>query len=278
MRYISIIKIIRPINLAITFFSVMIAVIVSSSLSQINLDVFLLAFSLIFSVAAGNIINDIIDFEIDKINKPERVLPKGLISIPFAKGLYIFLILLSLILAAIISLDILIVLIGLNLLLLIYSTHLKKIILLSNFIVAFATTLPFILGGIVVNNFEAGLIPAGFAFFTNFIREIIKDIEDIKGDSSKGIQSFPQVGGIKKSIYFVMGLIVLIIILDTFPFLFGVYNAEYFVIIMTFVNPIFVYVLKLLYNNNDLITLKKTSNLVKLNMILGLIAILIGAQ
>jgi geranylgeranylglycerol-phosphate geranylgeranyltransferase len=185
-----------------------------------------------------------------------------LISITFAKGLYAVSVICSLVLAAIISAEVLVILIGLNLLLLLYSTNLKKIILLSNFVVAFATAFPLVLGGIVVNNFMGGLIAAGFAFFTNFIREIIKDVEDIKGDSSEGVQTFPQKVGIDKSIYFVTVLLVLLIILDTFPFLFHIYNAEYFVIIMVVVNPIFVYIIKL----------------IKLSMVIGLIAILIGAQ
>lgn len=277
MKLTAIIKILRPINLIITFISVIISAIISSSFSQITFEVFLMALSVTFSFAAGNVINDVIDFEIDKINRPERVLPQGLLTILSAKILYISSILLSLILAAIISLEILIIMIGLNLLLLLYSTHLKKVILLSNFIVAFATAVPLVLGGIVVGNFEGGLIPAGFAFFTNFIREIIKDIEDIKGDSSKGVATFPQNVGINRSIYVVILLVITLIVLDTFPFVFSIYNVEYFVIIMTFVNPLLVYIIKLLYTNRELSNLRKTSNLLKLTMILGLIAILVGA-
>jgi len=278
MKLAATLKIIRPINLVITFFSVIIAAVISSSLSGISIEVILIAFSVTFSFAAGNVINDIIDFEIDKINRPERVLPQGLLTINFVKVLYVIFISLSLILATIISLEILIIVISLNLLLLLYSTHFKKVILFSNFVVAFATSTPLLLGSIAVHNINEGLIPAGFAFFTNFIREIVKDVEDIEGDRLNDIQTFPQVVGVKRSIRFIMGLVVLIIILDMFPFILGVYSAEYFAIIMTFVNPIFVYILKLLYNNTQLITLKRSSNLVKLNMILGLVAILIGAQ
>lgn len=274
----AVIKILRPINLAITFFSVVIAAVISSSFANLDVYVYIMALLVTFSFAAGNVINDVIDFEIDKINRPERVLPQGLISISFAKGMYVFFVLCSLILAVIISVEVLAILIGLNLLLLLYSTNFKKVILLSNFVVAFATAFPLVLGGIVVDNFMGGLIPAGFAFFTNFIREIIKDIEDIKGDSSEGVQTFPQKVGIDKSIYFVFVLLVLLIILDTFPFLFDIYNAEYFVIIMVVVNPIFVYIIKLLNSQKDLQALRKSSSLIKLSMIIGLVAILIGAQ
>jgi len=278
MKIVAVLKIIRPVNLLITFFSVVISSLISSSLNQIDIYVFLIALSVTFSFAAGNVFNDIIDLEIDRINRPERVLPKELISLSFAKYLLICLFISSLLLSLAVSIDSLITIFFLNLILFFYSSHIKKVILVSNITVAFVTSVPLILGGIVVGNIMGSLIPAGFAFFTNFIREIIKDIEDIKGDSSKGVITFPQKAGVNKAVYFAFFLILLLMLLATFPFLFGIYNAEYFVIIMVFVNPVFVYTLKLLYTNRDLPTLKKVSSLIKLNMILGLIAILIGAQ
>ncbi len=278
MKIVAVIKIIRPVNLLITFFSVIISALISSSINQIDLYVFLIALSVTFSFAAGNVFNDIIDFEIDKINRPERVLPKRLLSLSFAKYLLTSLGLFSLLLSLLVSIEFLIIIFFLNLLLFFYSIHIKKIILISNVTVAFVTSIPLLLGGIVVENIIGSLIPAGFAFFTNFIREIIKDIEDIKGDSSEGVITFPQKVGINKSVYFTSILIILLMLLATFPFVFGIYNAEYFVIIMVFVNPVFVFALKLLFTNRDLFTFKKVSGLLKINMILGLIAILIGAQ
>lgn len=278
MKLLAIINITRPINFVITFLSVIIAAMISSSISDIGVNVLLLAFSLGFTLIAGNVINDIIDFEIDKVNRPERALPKELLSIDFAKGIYVFSIITALLTALLISIYFFFIITAFNILIGFYSTHLKKTILISNLTVAIATATPFILGGLVVNNVEGGIIPAGFAFFTNFIREIIKDIEDIKGDSSEGVRTFPQKVGINKAVYFSSILIILLILLTSFPFVLGIYNAEYFVIIMVFVNPVFIFTLKLLYTNRDLPTFKKVSSLIKLNMILGLIAILIGAQ
>lgn len=278
MLFSAILKIIRPINLVITFFSVIIAAAISAGFTQIDWDVIAIALSVTFSFAAGNVINDIIDFEIDKINRPERALPQGLLSVRSAKLIYIVSVVISLVLTAVVSLESLVILIGLNLLLLLYSTHLKSIVLLGNFVVAFATSFPLVLGGLAVGNLKGGLIPAAFAFFTNFIREIIKDIEDIKGDSSVGVKTFPQQVGIDKSIYFIIALLIILIVFDTLPYLFGIYIIEYFMVIMVLVNPLFVFIAKMIYSNREAQTLRKASNLIKLNMILGLIAILIGAQ
>lgn len=278
MKISAILKIVRPVNLIITFFSVIIAAIISSSFSELNLDVFIIALSVTFSFAAGNVINDVIDFESDKINRPERVLPRELLTIAFAKSLFAFLFIVSIILPFFVSFVFVAILFFLNLLLLLYSTHLKKVPLLSNVVVAFATAVPLVLGGLVMDNIQGGLIPAGFAFFTNFIREIVKDIEDIKGDSSIGVKTFPQVAGVKTAVHFSALLIILLIIFDTFPFLYGVYNVEYFLIIMILVNPILVYSIKLIYSSLTLKTIRNISNLLKGSMIFGLLAILIGAQ
>lgn len=277
MKLIAIIKIIRPINLLITFLSVIISAVISASFDSLSLIVILTALSVTFSFAAGNVINDVIDFEIDKINRPERVLPLGLMSLKSAKGLYFITVGISLLLSALVAVEILVIMIFLNLLLLLYSTNLKRIILLSNFVVAFATAFPLVLGGIVVENFFGGLIPAGFAFFTNFIREIIKDSEDIKGDSIIGVKTFPQKFGLDFSIALIISLIILLIVIDMLPFFYRIYSAEYFVLITILVNPLFVYVIKILYNNKELATLRRASNLIKINMMLGLLAILIGA-
>lgn len=278
MKISATVKIVRPINLLITFSSVIIAAIISSSFGELNPDVFIIALSVMLSFAAGNVINDVLDFESDKINRPERVLPRELLTVRFAKSLFIILFALSIFLPLFVSIAFSIILFSLNLLLFIYSTHLKKIPLLSNIVVAIATAVPLVLGGLSIDNINGGLIPAGFAFFTNFIREIVKDVEDIKGDSSIGIKTFPLVAGVKSTIHFTSLLIILLIILDTFPFLFGVYNVEYFLLIMIIVNPILVYALKFIYSELTLKTIRKISNLLKASMIFGLLAILIGAQ
>ena len=71
----SILKITRPENVVITFVAVVIGAIISTGIQSLQLSVIWGAFSLAFACAAGNVINDIYDIEIDKINKPDRVLP-----------------------------------------------------------------------------------------------------------------------------------------------------------------------------------------------------------
>ena len=272
----AIIKISRPVNFLIAFFAVIIAYFISSNNSSLTLQLISGALAMSFSFAAGNVTNDIIDLEIDKINKPNRVLPRGDLSLNFAKFLYAAFVSLSLVLSISGGIISVIFLAAVNVVLIIYSRYLKKVILAGNFIVALVTASALIYGAILSGNLTGGIIPAIFAFLINFIREIIKDIEDVKGDSSQQVITFPSKFGIKKTLILILFFTCLTIIFTAIPFIYNIYKIEFFIIVMCTVNVLFIYMLKLMYTNQTLATLKKASSLVKLNMVIGLIAILLG--
>ncbi len=272
----SILKIARPENVVITFVAVVIGAIISAGIQSLQLSVIWGAFSLAFACAAGNVINDIYDIEIDKINKPGRVLPSGSLSVSTAKIIYVVGLLISIALSFLNGMVSLIFVCAVNTVLFLYSADLKKRILLSNITVALLTASALIYGGLIAGNIGGAIIPAAFAFLINLIREIVKDMEDAKGDSEKGVLTLPNRFGFaatKKIIY----IITFILILATFyPFLFKVYKIEYFVTIMVLVNPVLIYFVKSLIDEDSSKNLKKLSFLLKLNMLFGIIAIYLG--
>lgn len=270
------IKITRPLNCLITFFSVLIGGFIISD-SEINFNLLLFAsISASLIAAAGNVINDIYDVETDKISHPNRPLPSNKLSIPQAKILYICLNLIALIILFSSSFSLAIVGITVITLLLLYASSLKKLFLLGNLIVAFLTGLTFVFAGIAVGNVSDSFIPAGFAFLINLIREIIKDTEDMDGDIKYEVNSIPIVLGINKTRWIVICLIVLLIVFTVYPFLMKIYNIEYFVFIMIIINPIMIIAGRRFFNSTSKNDLKTASSLLKFNMILGLVAIYIG--
>ena len=272
----SFVKIIRPLNCFITFIAIFVGAVFCSK-GSLNIGIIVLAsISGALTAAAGNVINDIFDLEIDKINRPERPLPKGKISKNEATVFYIFLNTLALIGSYIINLNAFLTVLFTVILLFVYSYKLKKIPLVGNFIVSFMTGLAFVYGGIAVQNYSLAIIPALFAILINFVREIVKDIEDIEGDSKSGITTFPFKYGIKSAKILVLFLSILLILATFFPFVFKLYKIEYFVFVMAVVNPIMIYVVKSLFENSSLKNLNKLSILLKLNMVLGLLAIYLG--
>ena len=191
-KLISYFKIIRPLNFLITFLSVIVAAIICSPDKFSGLNVFLAAFAASFALAAGNIINDIYDIDIDKTNRPLRPLPSEKITIKEAYGLYIFFITISIAISFLINEMALVIVLVSILILFIYSKYLKQIPLIGNITVASLTGLVFIFGGVVIENPVAAIVPAVFAFLINLIREIVKDMEDVEGDSKAGAITFPE--------------------------------------------------------------------------------------
>ncbi|RUA29064.1 MAG: hypothetical protein DSY76_03740 [Bacteroidetes bacterium] len=159
--------------------------------------------STVFVAIAGYIVNDIADVEIDKINRPDRALSSGVISISQAKSLQWFFEIAAIILGfsvayhigqpSLVNIHILLIF-----LLRTYAKKLKCKGLIGNITVAISTaTVPawvwiysiFALQTSLPNtSFDFSFINLitlfyiGFAFIFTLIREIVKDLEDLKGD------------------------------------------------------------------------------------------------
>ena len=268
--------IVRPANFLITFFTGMVAVIICSKSNYFFDTAFLTGLSAALTASAGNIINDIFDIEIDKINRPDRPLASGLISKIDAVRFYIFLVILSFVISYFINLNALLIVVASNIMLILYSKYLKRIQLLGNVIVASLTGLVFIFGGVATDNLSTAIIPSIFAFLINLIREVVKDMEDVQGDGRAGIITFPIKYGNQKSKIMILIITFSLILFTGYPFVRQLYKIEYFILVMVIVNPILIYSLKSLFDSQSRKNLNKISNLLKLSMVFGLIAIYLG--
>ncbi len=277
-KFYSVIKISRPVNAVITFATIILAGIICSNHILISKDLLLAAVSGMFVLSGGNIINDYFDIETDKINRPERVLPEGGLTKNQALTIYFLFSIFSLISAVQINLTATIIVILTIVLLFLYSFTLKKIPLVGNLLISALTGLAFIFGGVAVNNWKAGLFPALFALLINFIREIIKDTEDVEGDKLTNVVTFPLKYGFNKTVKLIGFLILLLIIATSLPFFFHIYNIEYFIIVTITVNLILVYSFSLIFKKGEKANLRKISNLLKVGMLFGLFAIFAGSN
>ncbi len=269
------IKITRPVNVVITFFVVVVAILISQ---ENDIEFYKIIFpSIVVALvaAAGNIINDIYDVETDKISHPERVLVLESLSKKEAIYFYNFLNILAIIIASRLSDILLLIVFGSIIILYFYSYSLKKFPLLGNVTVASLTGLTFIYGGFVTGNPIAAIAPAVFAFLINLVREIVKDIQDIEGDSIIGYKTFPIKYGIQKSKFLILVITVSLILYTVYPFITKLYKIEYFLIVMLIVNPVLILSIKLLYDKEKN-RFKIISNLLKVDMIFGLLAIYLG--
>lgn len=275
-KIISFIKLIRPLNCFIAFATVFTSGLIAS-LNEINYLIIIIAGATAFlSTSAGNSINDYFDIQTDKINRPERPLPSGLLTKYDVILFYIVLTILSLLVSSFINQIAFAITLGASLLMFVYSFLLKKLPLVGNVTVSFLTGIAFIFGGVAVENLNPVLFPAALAFIINFIREIVKDAEDIDGDEKNGLKTFPIIYGLKKTKNILYVLIIVSVLISLIPFFISFYNEVYLIIISLSVIPILFFSFILLEKNFDKSSFSKVSSLLKVSMIFGLIAIYFG--
>lgn len=207
-----------------------------SNLSLQNLTIFYTALVAILTGAAGNIINDIFDLEIDKINRKERVLPSGEMSVKTAWIVYFFCNLLSLVLAYIyLNSAAFIIVIFTQVILIFYSYQFKYLPLLGNIVVAGILGLTFIYAAISFNHLLIGIIPASLAFLFSLTRELAKVIQDIEGDKMLGAKTLPIIWSVGKTKNLTTFIFILSLAALYIPFIFHWYKNTYFFLISLFV-------------------------------------------
>ncbi|RMI00779.1 MAG: geranylgeranylglycerol-phosphate geranylgeranyltransferase [Calditrichaeota bacterium] len=268
----AVVQLARPVNGLITMASVLVAAVLAGSLEPLEAVALACASAGLIN-AAGNTINDYFDVEIDRVNKPHRPLPAGRISsrrallaagVEFASGN---------LLAAIISPAMLLFAVFFSALICIYSSHLKRTPLWGNVAVSLTSAAAFIYGGMAVQRPREAVIPALFAFFYHLGREIIKDMEDMTGDRLGNAHTFPVRYGKRKSVALVWGNFLLLVGLTMWPYLTGGYGTTYFIVVVTGIYPVIGYVLFSLLRRTDPDHLNFLSNLLKADMLIGLIAL-----
>jgi 4-hydroxybenzoate polyprenyltransferase len=161
---------------------------------------FVLSLSTILIAAGGYIINDYYDVKIDLVNKPERVVIGQGITRRYAILLHSLLSIVGVMAGFVISWRIAAINFASVFLLWWYSNDLKRHPFIGNVVVALMTGISVMM---VDALYETGniliLIYAIFAFFMTLVREIIKDMEDLKGDQTFGCRTLPIVWGFRKT-------------------------------------------------------------------------------
>ncbi len=196
---------------------------VNTSLNSFEFSMLILASICI--AAAGYIINDIYDVETDTINKPDKVVINTAITEKLGFNLFVLLNCIGVAIGFFVSYQIdnnalfsLFVII--SALLYVYASYLKRLLLIGNIVIALlvATSILIVgifelLPGITVHNqnvqlavFKIIFFYAFFAFIITLIREIVKDMEDVSGDSLTGMHTLPILFGLKRTAYIATGL------------------------------------------------------------------------
>ena len=234
-----------------------------------DFNLFLLSSSTIMIAAAGYIINDYYDIKIDYVNKPDKVVVGKLIKRRIVLVSHGVLNIAGILIGFYLNLWVGVINFFAGFLLWIYSNRLKRMPFIGNFVIATLTGLSILVVAVYYkSNFSLVMAYAIFAFSINLVREVIKDMEDIRGDMRFGSRSLPIVWGLRKTKTFLFGLIALFVLI-----LFVIANklgnqtlSVFFVLLL----PLISYLLFLLYRADSQKRFNQLSRFCKLLMLVGI--------
>ncbi|WP_405297999.1 UbiA family prenyltransferase [Methanobrevibacter sp.] len=274
-------EILRPGNALMGAISIILIAIIDKTIS---IPIVLAMITVFFETAAGNVINDYFDYNIDLVNKPERPIPSGRISLENGKRYAYLLFAAGTICGFLISyltanwIPFTIVLIA-DVVLYLYAYKLKATPLIGNLAVGFMTGFGFVFGGFTINNpsiVMTSIFLGFFAFVMTTAREIIKDIEDVEGDKKDGARTLPILIGKKKPAILATILIIIDCALCPLLYIYHIFGVLYLVIIAVAV-IIFIYSAILIMKSQEEPVAHKSSKLLKIGMLIAFLSFALGS-
>ncbi|MDW7695316.1 geranylgeranylglycerol-phosphate geranylgeranyltransferase [Flammeovirgaceae bacterium SG7u.111] len=230
---------------------------------------FLLSLSTLFIAAAGYIINDYYDVKIDIINKPDRVVIGTFMRRRIAMAFHTILNFSGIFIGFYLSPSIGTVNLCSAVWLWLYSNQLKRMPLVGNFSVAFLSAAALLIVELYFRSHNHLIYFFSiFAFFISFIREIIKDMEDIRGDMRYGCKTLPIIWGIRKTkilVYFLL----LIFFVSLITLLIYAGNKQVLIYFWLMLMPS-IYFIRQLYRADSTKQFHRLSTFCKLAILFGL--------
>ena len=255
---------------------------------------FLLVIASVCIAAAGYIINDYFDINIDQVNKASKVIIGTFIKRRVAILMHALLSFIGLILSLYVGYKLRNIYIPLfNLIAIVmlwfYSTTFKKKILIGNILISLLTAWVILVLTLAEYRFrispadvvwqrllKVSFIYAGFAFIISLIREVIKDIEDIEGDLKYECKTMPIVWGLPVSKVFtgvwIVVLAGLVAAIQIYVVQFGWWISALYSFI-TIIIPL-MWVLRKLYKASTPEQFHQLSSVVKMIMFAGILSMI----
>ena len=260
---------------------------------------FLLLTASLFIAAAGYIINDYFDINIDQVNKPEKMVIDKIIKRRWAIVQHWSITTVGLIISLYVSYKtsylIVIVNVLCTLLLWFYSTTFKKKLLTGNIIISLLTAWTVLVLYFAANNtyhfsinfssdvitamnriFKFAVLYGGFAFIISLVREVVKDIEDVEGDAKYNCKTMPIVWGIPSSKVFAGVWLVVLIgalsIMQFYAFQLGWWLTALYCFLLVIL-PL-MWILRKLYTAQNILQYHKVSSSIKLVMLSGILSMI----
>jgi 4-hydroxybenzoate polyprenyltransferase len=266
----------------------------------------LIVLSSVLIAAAGYIINDYFDLNIDRVNKPDKLVVEKIIKRRWAIIWHLILSLAGFVISTWVcfKLDEVYALgvAAINLICIIalwlYSTTYKRKLLVGNVLISILTAWTILILYLInmkswlvtkivyetkhnyelasTKLFKYAIVYAGFAFIISLIREVIKDMEDMEGDAKYGCKTMPIVWGIPATkVFTAVWLIVLaaaLIIIQVYALYLGWWWSVLYSVIAIII-PL-LWILQKLYQAKVAKDYQQLSTAVKLVMLAGILSMI----
>jgi len=226
----GLVELTRPGNVLLSGLLTFIGAFVAEGGTALAIPVAAAVVATMFAVGAGNAINDYFDREIDRINDPDRPIPRG--DVEPRQALWFSIVLFGGAVALAITLPWQAVLIaGINLVALVAYTELfKGLPAVGNLVVAYLGGSTFLFGAAAVPALDPVVfVLFGLASLSTATREIIKDVEDIEGDREEGLNTLPMAIGERRALHVGTALLVLAVLGSPVPYLLETFGIVYLV-------------------------------------------------
>jgi len=175
-----------------------------------NPNLHLIVFASLFSVAGGYLINNFYDLEKDLINRPNKTVFEKIVKQSTSLRLYFLFNVIGALLALLVSFHVFLFFSGFIFLMWFYSHKLKKITFVGNMAAALLSITPFFAIFIYYQLEDLLIITyVSFVLLVIFIREIIKDLEALKGDVLAGYNTLPATIGVVRTKWLIVGFALL---------------------------------------------------------------------
>jgi len=223
------IKIMRPFVFILVVFGVVVAALISGVTDPYLIG---LASIIVFLISgAGNALNDYFDYDIDKINRPERPIPSGKLKRSNVLMFSLALLGIGIILSTFLNIYCMLLALFNSVFIIVYNRYLKRMVI-GHFLEAWLQASVLIFGGLLALNLNPLILfLASIAYISNVGREITKGIEDYTGDKKSDAKTFAVTFGKNKARFAAIFFVLLTIALLPFPYIMGIANMYYVYVI-----------------------------------------------
>lgn len=268
------IEITRPHNLAVAALAILAGWAIAGGTTTAKLVWAIAAGALV--AAAGNVVNDYFDADIDRINKPRRPIPSGRLSRRQSRDLAITLCVTALLAGAAAGREMLLAVLVWMVVLHQYSRRLKPRFLWGNLAVSLVCASGFVVGAWLAGDVRPSILPAFLAFLFLMGREIVKDVEDLPGDSAHGARTLARRLGERRALGVALAFFLLFACLTPSPYWLELCGRSYLLTVWLGVLPLLALANWLMWRDTSPANLVRVSWILKLDMVVSILGFYFG--